>query len=84
MIKVLLKCAGPGVNDAGSAAYSSILNTSITNTLAPGVADNIRLVTAPGALFAHTDFYINGDQIPSIIGFDVPTLPVFARGECLE
>jgi len=83
VIKVRLKCAGPGMNDPTSPAYDSdALFTSISQSLAPGVAENIKLAMAPNMSAEHTDFYINENLLPSIAGFDVPAPPDFDRGEC--
>jgi len=69
VIKVRLECRDE---------YTSGAHTSITPSLAAGVANNVRLLVAAGASEAHTDFYINEDQLPSIDGMDVPTHPAFA------
>ena len=68
VIKVRLECRDE---------YTSGAHTSITTSLAAGVALNVKEILADGASEAHTDFYINEDQLPSIDGMDVPTHPAF-------
>jgi hypothetical protein len=64
VIKVRLECRDE---------YTSGAHTSITSSVAAGVADNVKLVVAEGATAAHTDFYAHEDQLPSIDGEDVLT-----------
>ena len=68
VIKVRLECRDE---------YTSSAHTSITSSLAAGVALNVKEHLADGASADHTDFYINEEQLPSIDGMDVPTHPPF-------
>jgi hypothetical protein len=64
VIKVRLECRDE---------YTSGAHTSITSSLAAGVAVNVKEIIAADASSPHTDFYANEDQLPSIEGADVLT-----------
>ena len=64
VLKIRLEC----VDD-----YSASAHTSITSTLAAGIAENVRGIVADGASSTHTDYYMHEEQLPSIDGNDIPT-----------
>jgi hypothetical protein len=64
VIKVRLECRDE---------YASGAHTSISASVAAGVAVNVKEMIAEGATAAHTDFYAHEDQLPSIDGEDVLT-----------
>jgi hypothetical protein len=64
VIKIRLECRDE---------YAASAHTSITSSLAAGIAENVRDIVADGASDAHTDFYINEVLLPSIEGMDIPT-----------